>query len=75
MDRRSSSPDVLEELRSRAVALKQEGMTHQQIAQVLNIGQSTSKLYWKLHKGGGDDALKLGKRGRPTGTKRKLSKR
>lgn len=72
MDRRSSSPEVLAELRERAVSLKKAGKTHQEIASILNIGHSTSRLYWKLYKAGGDEAIKLAKRGRPTGTRCKL---
>lgn len=73
MDRRSSSAEVLLELRQRAVAMKQQGKTHQQIAESLDIGMSTSRLYWKLHKQGGQGNLKLGKRGRRVGVGRTLS--
>jgi len=73
MDRRSSSPEVLTELRERAVRLKQSGKTHEEIASILNIGHSTSRLYWKLYKNGGEDAIKLGKRGRPRGLGQKLN--
>lgn len=72
MDRRSSKPEVLEELRSRAVSLKKSGKTHSEIALILNIGHSTSRLYWKLYKTGGDEGIKLGKRGRPVGHGLKL---
>ena len=75
MDRRSSSPEVLHELRERTVALKKQGMTHRQIAEALNIGESTSRLYWKLHKEGGIEALKLKKRGRRKGDQRRLTPR
>jgi len=75
MDRRSSSGEVLEELRARAVSMKQQGKTHQEIAQTLNIGHSTSRLYWKLFKEGGQENLELGQRGRPVGARRTLSKR
>ena len=75
MDRRSSSGEVLEELRARAVSMKQQGKTHQEIAQTLNIGHSTSRLYWKLFKEGGQGNLELGQRGRPVGARRTLSKR
>jgi transposase len=75
MDRRSSSPEVLRELRSRAVSMKQQGKTHREIAKALDIGESTSRLYWTLHKKGGDDALNLGRRGRAPGSKRRLTPR
>ena len=73
MDRRSSSPEVLEELRERAVSLKKSGRTHHEIASILNIGHSTSRLYWKLYKAGGQAGIKLGKRGRPAGYGQKLN--
>lgn len=75
MDRRSSKPEVLYELRSRAVALKQQGKTHVQIARILDIGESTSRLYWSLYNKGGNKALELGRRGRPLGKKRRLTGR
>ena len=72
MDRRSSSAEVLEELRERAVSLKKAGKTHYEIAEILNIGYSTSRLYWKLYQEGGNRGIKLKKRGRPTGVGCKL---
>lgn len=75
MDRRSSKPDVLRELRNRAVAMKQRGMTHAQIAESLDIGESTSRYYWALYKKGGDEGLALGHRGRPLGSQRRLTAR
>jgi len=63
------------ELRNRAVALKQQGHTHAQIARILDIGESTSRLYWRLYNKGGQKALQLGRRGRPLGKKRRLSSR
>lgn len=73
MDRRSSKAEVLFELRHRAVALKQQGKTHAEIAEILDIGESTSRLYWSLFNKGGQKALKLGKRSRPLGEKRRLT--
>ena len=75
MDRRSSKPEVLSELRSRAVALKRQGKTHAEIATVLDIGESTSRLYWTLYRKGGESALELGRRGRPLGQNRRLTVR
>lgn len=73
MDRRSSSAEVLAELRERAVSLKQDGKTHDEIASILNIGHSTSRHYWKLYKSGGQAGIELGKRGRPAGQGQKLT--
>jgi len=75
MDRRRSSPEVLVELRERAVSLKKSGKTHHEIAEILNIGHSTSRLYWKLYKAGGEAGIKLGQRGRPKGFGQKLDEK
>ena len=75
MDRRSSKPEVLTELRQRAVKLKNMGKTHREIAGMLEIGESTSRLYWTRFKKQGDEGLKLGTRGRPKGSSRMLSAR
>jgi transposase len=72
MDRRSSKPEVLQELRDRAIEMRKQGRTHGEIAEILDIGESTSRKYWSLYVKGGKSALKLGKRGRRTGTRRKL---
>jgi len=55
--------------------MKQQGKTHAEIAEALDIGHSTSRLYWKLFKAGGRNNLKLCQRGRPVGAKRTLSAR
>jgi len=55
--------------------MKLQGMTHAQIAEALEIGESTSRLYWKKHKQGGEEALELGKRGRRFGALRRLTLR
>jgi transposase len=75
MDRRSSKPEVLNELRARTVALKKQGLKHREIAKALDIGESTSRKYWSLYLSGGERALQLQKRGRRKGTKRSLSAR
>jgi len=75
MDRRRSSSDLLQELRTRAVEMKKQGRTHREIARALAIGESTSRLYWRLYKQGQHAALKLRRRGRQPGAKRRLSAR
>lgn len=75
MDRRRSKPEVLVELRQRAVALKKQGKTHGEIAAILDIGESTSRLYWTRYKRQGEEGLRLGNRGRPKGEGRMLSAR
>lgn len=72
MDRRSSKPEVLRELRERVIEMRKKGMTHVEIAGVLDIGESTSRKYWSLYVKGGKQALKLGKRGRRKGANRRL---
>lgn len=55
--------------------MKEEGKPHQEIAQTLNIGQSTWRLYWKLFKSGGRENLEHGQRGRPVGARRTVNTR
>lgn len=75
MDRRSSTPEVIRELRDRTVALRLQGVSHLKIATMLNIGESTSRKYWSLYRQGGQSALDLGQRGRPLGSQRRLTAR
>ena len=73
-DVRKESPEVIKELRRRAVELKKQGCTHPQIASILDVSIAASRLWWRLYREGGDDALNLQRRGRPVGTCRRLSK-
>jgi transposase len=73
-DVRKEKPEVILELRRRAVALKQDGHTHDEIAALLNVSEGASRKWWRLHREGGQAALALGRRGRRTGEIRTLTK-
>ena len=73
-DVRKESPEVIHELRVRAVEMKLNGLTHEAIAKALDVSIAASRLWWRFYREGGKDALKLGKRGRPQGARRTLSK-
>lgn len=72
-DVRKESPEVIYELRLRAVELKKQGKTHQAIAALLDVSVAASRLWWRLYREGGAASLKLQRRGRPAGTCRTLS--
>ena len=73
-DVRKESPEVIQELRRRAVELKKHGCTHLVIADTLDVSVAASRLWWRLYREGGDASLKLQRRGRPAGACRVLSK-
>jgi len=72
-DARKLGPDAQLELRRRAVALKKEGHTHEEIAQLLDVSEAAVRKWWTLFKRGGVRNLQLGQCGRRLGTVRTLS--
>lgn len=72
-DVRKETPEVIHELRVRAVEMKRQGLTHQTIATVLDVSIAASRLWWGMYQKGGKSALELGRRGRPLGVRRTLS--
>ncbi len=53
--------------------MRKEGRTHGEIAGLLDVSESAVRKWWTLYKNKGMSALRLGKRGRPTGSCRTLS--
>ncbi|MGC4129371.1 MAG: IS630 family transposase [Bergeyella sp.] len=74
-DVRKERPEVIQELRQRAVELKTQGFTHGAVAGMLNVSVSASRLWWKIYQDGGSSSLTLGQRGRPTGACRVLDQK
>ncbi len=74
-DVRKESSEVIYELRCRAIDFKKSGMTHQEIADALNVSVAASRLWWRIYREGGEASLELQRRGRPVGTRRVLSKK
>jgi transposase len=61
------------ELRRRGVALRRRGRKHGEIAELLEVSESAVRKWWTLYRRGGGRALRLGRRGRPTGACRSLA--
>lgn len=72
-DVRKEPPEVIYELRVRAVGMKLQGLTHETIANTLDISVAASRLWWRLYREGGKSGLALGRRGRPSGACRTLT--
>ncbi len=72
-DARSLSEETIYELRCRAVDLKREGCTYEEVSVVLKVSISAVRKWWALYRNGGPKALRLGQRGRRQGQCRRLS--
>lgn len=66
-DARRLSQTAQEELRYRAVAMHETGMTQRQVAKHLDVTRASVNKWCRLAEREGVDALKKGKRGNPTG--------
>ena len=69
IDARKLPPKAQEALRFRAVRAVQDGMTHEEAAKVFGVARTTITKWVQIHRQGGDEALKIRKRGRPKGGK------
>lgn len=74
-DVRKESPEVIYELRVRAVELRRRGYTHAAVAEALDVSVAASRRWWRLWVEQGGAGMALLKRGRPAGACRSLSKR
>jgi transposase len=72
-DARLLSEETIYELRCRAVDLKREGCTYEEVSVVLKVSISAVRKWWDLYQNGGPKALRLGQRGRRQGQCRRLS--
>ncbi len=72
-DARKLNTDVQQQIRYQVIRLKKQGRTHEEISEITGIHRSTSSEWWNLYKGGGKKALKIKKRGRPSGSCRTLT--
>ncbi len=72
IDARKLSTDAQQELRYQVIRLKQKGLQRSEISDITGIYPSTISVWWRLYKNGGKKALKIKKRGRPTGSNRTL---
>jgi transposase len=72
-DARKLGSDAQQELRSRAIRLKKQGKTHDEIAAILEVSRGAVRKWWGLYCKGGTPALRLGRRGRAQGACRSLA--
>ena len=70
IDARKLPPKAQEALRFRAVyAVEEQGKTHEEVAEMLGVARTTVTYWVKLYREGGEEALKIKKRGRRAGGK------
>lgn len=66
-DARKISQTAQEELRYRAVAMHNSGITQRQVAKLLDVTRASVNKWCRLAEREGEDALRKGKRGNPVG--------
>jgi len=70
IDARKLPPKAQEALRFRAVyAVEEQGKTQEEVAKMLGVARTTVTYWLKLYREGGEEALKIKKRGRRAGGK------
>lgn len=67
-DARKLSTEAQQELREMAIRLRESGKTYKQISQIIHVQLSTVCGWYKACERGGKKALKIKKRGRPSGS-------
>ena len=72
IDARKLSTDAQQQLRYQVIRLRKQGRTHKEISAITGVSRSTCSTWWSLYQKEGKSALKIKKRGRPTGSCRKL---
>ncbi len=71
-DARKLSTEAQQELREMAVRLKKSGMTYKEIAAIVHVQPTTICAWYQAYQKGGQKAILIKKRGRPTGSCRTL---
>lgn len=72
-DARKLSTDAQQQIRYQVIRLRRQRRSHKEISAITGICRSTCSTWWNLYKTQGKKALKIKKRGRPTGSCRKLN--
>lgn len=70
-DARTISQSAQEELRYRAVAMVQSGITQRQVAKMLDVARASVCKWCRRFAKEGEEGLRMGKRGNPTGPRLK----
>lgn len=73
IDARKLSTDSQQQIRYQVIRLKEQGRTLYEISEITGVHRSTCSQWWTLYRGEGKKALKIKKRGRPSGSCRTLS--
>ena len=73
IDARKLSTDAQQQIRYQVIRLRKQGRKHSEISAITGVHRSTCVAWWSLYKKEGKKALKIKKRGRPTGSCRKLT--
>lgn len=74
IDARKLSTDAQQQLRYQVIRLRKQGRTHKEISAITGVSRCACITWWTRYKNGGKKALKIKKRGRPTGSCRRLEK-
>ena len=72
-DARKLSTQAQQELREIAIRLKESGKTYKAIAEIVHVQPTTICAWYKAYQRGGKKAIKIKKRGRPSGSCRTLT--
>ena len=72
-DARKLSTQAQQELREMAIRLKKSGKTYKAIAEIVHVQPTTICAWYKAYQRGGKKAIKIKKRGRPSGSCRTLT--
>jgi transposase len=72
-DARKLSTQAQQELREMAIRLKESGKTYKAIAEIVHVQPTTICAWYKAYQQGGKKAIKIKKRGRPSGSCRTLT--
>ena len=72
-DARTLKIEALQELRYQIVRLRQQGVSNQEVAKLVEMGKDATSRIWSLYKRGGKKAIELKIRGRKQGEQRNLS--
>ena len=73
IDARKLSTDAQQQLRYQVIRLRKQGRKHSEISSITGVSRSICSTWWTRYKNEGRKALKIKKRGRPTGSCRRLS--
>ena len=73
IDARKLSTDAQQQIRYQVIRLRKQGRKHNEISAITGVHRSTCVAWWNRYKKQGKKALKIKKRGRPTGSCRKLT--